>query len=333
MLLALPRDLSTPGAAISFLKQLPTAVGVRQVTVDFSMIGFAKPYATLLVAEGLRDLVRRRKGLGLDTRVQSRGLVVGERQSAASYLGHIGFFEYVGVQFGNAPGVAPGSSTYLPLTVIHREQLEAERRGRVIQEAVLEKSRHLASMIFVDESQQDLLTYCLREIIRNVFEHAQTDSCTIMAQKYYADQVEVAIADNGRGIQASLGADYEKRPAIDALYDAIKPGVSRIHSDQGLGRWDNSGFGLYVTSRLGRETGSFTIASSGQILGLSGVSVHSRPAPVTGTAIRLVVSASEAEYFPNRLQQIVDEGEAELAAQPGAHRAASKGTRMSKRGD
>jgi hypothetical protein len=331
MSLALPRDLSTPGAAIEFLRRLPAYIPAPNAVVDFSILSFARPFATLLVADGLRAFVRERKRRGLTTQVRAKGIFVGERQSAISYLGHIGFFEYVGVEFGNAPGEARGGPTYLPLSVIRREALEAEAHGRDLQDVVFEKSRHLAEMVFDDESQQDLLAYCFREVIRNVFEHAETDSCTVMAQKYWGDQVEVAIADSGRGIQASLGDEYIGRPPLVALEDAIKPGVTRVKGAQQSGRWDNTGFGLYVTSRLGRDTGAFTLASSGALLSLSGVGVHTDMVPVDGTAIRLLASTSEAEYFPNRLQQIVDQGEAELAQRIGQLRPASSVTRMSKR--
>ncbi len=258
-----------------------------------------------------------------------RGVLVGERRQGVSYLGHIGFFEYVGIEFGNSPGEALGSSNYLPLTIVRREELETEAAGRILQDAVLAKSARLAKMIFADESQQDILSYCLREIIRNVFEHAETNACTVMAQKYAGDQVEIAITDNGIGVQASLGQSYVDRAPIEALRDAIKPGVSGSTLRDTDERWDNTGFGLYIISRLGRETGTFSLASSGALLTLSGIGEHSGPAPIHGTAIRLLVSVSEAEYFPNRLHSIVAEGEEQLAADQQQRRSASKTARLS----
>jgi hypothetical protein len=151
-----------------------------------------------------------------------------------------------------------------------------------------------------------------------------------MAQKYGGDQVEIAIADAGRGIQASLGGEYLSKPALVALEDAIRPGVTRVTGPQAGTEWDNTGFGLYVVSRLGQETGTFSLASSGTLLTLSGKSVHSQTVPISGTVIRLLVNVSEAEYFPNQLQRIVNEGEAEVAQRGSGTRSASKSTRMSK---
>jgi hypothetical protein len=332
MSLLIPRDLSTLGAASGFLAKLPAYLDDVGAVLDFSALTFAKPFATLLLANGIRDFVSVRSSLGLETHVATRGLFVGDRESAISYLGHVGFFEYVGIPYGNALGQAQGGPTYLPLTEVTRDQLAASAGSGVLQEAVNAKCKHLAAMIFDDESQQDQLAYCLREIVRNVFEHAQTDRCTVMAQKYRSDQVELAIADRGCGVQASLGAAYLDRSPSEALSDAIKPGVTRVAGEQSAGRWDNTGFGLYVCSELGKETGSFTIASSRHFLSLKGAGRSVGTTPVVGTAIRLVVSASEAEFFPNRLHQIVERGEREAGMSVAAVRSASQGTRMSKRG-
>ena len=48
-------------------------------------------------------------------------------------------------------------------------------------------------------AEQLMVSYCLREVIRNVFEHAQTDTCTVMAQRYSDGAAEIAIIDNGMG--------------------------------------------------------------------------------------------------------------------------------------
>jgi anti-sigma regulatory factor (Ser/Thr protein kinase) len=328
--LQIPRDLSTPGAALTFLDSLNPVRDRDTVILDFGRLSFARPYATLLVADGLRAFVRERLARGMQTHVRRAGIFVGERESAISYLGHVGFFEYVGIQYGNPPGAARGGVRYLPLTVINRAALNAGK-DKPIQDAIYDKCQRLADMIFDDESEQDLLAYCLREIVRNVFEHARTDSCTVMAQKYYGSEVEIAIADAGCGIQESLGGDYLKHPSIEALKAAIQPGITRVTGQQNAGKWDNTGFGLYVCSRLAQETGAFALASSGALLTLAGQGASYRQAVVGGTAIRLVVNASEAEYFPNRVAQIVDEGEREAISSGRGVLSASKSTRMSTR--
>ena len=80
---------------------------------------------------------------------------------------------------------------------------------------------------------------------------------------------------------------------------------------QHRGEWDNSGFGLFVLSELGHEAGEFTLASNGRYIQIQ----RGVPLPrfdgvqVSGTAIKLLVDLESAEYFPNRLQQLVQRGE------------------------
>ena len=173
-----------------------------------------------------------------------------------------------------------------------------------------------------------MLGYCLRETVRNVFEHAETDSCALMAQKYANDDVEIAIADRGVGVLSSMRRAHKLSSAIDALRLAIRPGMSGTVEVEQSGPWDNSGFGLYVLSQLGRQHGSFAITSSGASLIIGFGEESAVIANTPGTVIKLRVSVSDAEYFPNRLQQIVDEGEREVAAGTGQHRSASMRTRM-----
>lgn len=329
MALVCPRDLNDT-SALAFVARLPRFVTAPNARIDFSVLRFARPYATLLLAEALRDFVEERRSWGLDTRVEERGIFRGERQSAISYLGHVGFFEYVGVSYGNLPGAARGGPTYLPITIIRRGDLRPPAPGKVLQDAIVTRTRHLAEMVFDDECQQDMLGYCLREIVRNVFEHAEVDSCALMAQKYAQDDVEIAIADRGIGVLSSMRRSYALTSATEALRLAIQPGVSGIAEAQQGGVWDNTGFGLYVASQLGREHGSFAITSSGASLAIGAHGESLAIASTPGTLIKLQVSVSEAEYFPNRLQQIVDRGEREIVGASGRRKSASMQTRSSR---
>jgi hypothetical protein len=334
MALVCPRELNEITVP-EFLRRLrlhaeePTS---PTATIDFSQIYWARPYGTLLLAEGVRSFVADRKARGLRTRAEQYGLFRGGQSSAVSYLSHMGFFQYIGLNLGNTPGAAPGSRTYMPITVLSRADLASETDCRhLIQDTIDRKSRKLAAMVFDDESQQDMIGYCFREVIRNVFEHAETDECVVMAQKYSAAEVEIAIADRGVGVAATLSDSYSFATVEDALRAAIQPGVSRVHGSQDRGRWDNSGFGLFVLSELGRTSGAFTLTSSGYSLRLTSEDELITDVPCPGTAVMLRVNVSDAEYFPNRLHQIVDRGE-QLQQQLGIEpRAASKSTRMSGR--
>ena len=324
----LPKQLND-GPSLWAAEKLSELDGVPDLMLDFERLTFARPFGTLVVAESLRDLVRRRKSAGLKTRYKTAGVLSGDRSPAVTYLGHVGFFTHIGIDYGKQPGQAPGSRDYLPITVLSRTELEADASGRAFQEAIEQKAKLLARMIFTDESKQDMLRYCLRETIRNAFEHAQVDACSVMAQRYSGDQVEIAIADRGIGVLASLASTHAVSTPKEALDLAVQPGITRVKDPQPGTPWDNTGFGLYVMSSLGSGHGSFRLVSSGGSLEMTKSGRFSATSTFPGTAIRLLVNASDAEYFPNILKRIVDEGERISAGAPGGGRRASKSTRSS----
>jgi hypothetical protein len=323
-----PSELSATSSALQFSEQMRSAGDTPLLILDFRRLRFAKPFATLLVAQTIREVAEARRLRGLKTRYLKSGFAVGERSAAIDYLGHVGFFEYAGIEFGNQPGEALGSSTYLPITVLSRTDLEARYPGEKIQEAVTLKCRRLAALLSPDEAERDVMMYCFREIVRNVFEHAETDQCTLMAQKYSGDLVQIAIADEGIGVPTSLAKAHAFSSTEEALRAALRPGVSSNLGGQTGDKWDNTGYGLFVASELGKATGSFCIISGGTLLNVSGAGETIFPFPLRGTAVRLTVSTADAEYFSNRLQQIVEEGERLAALDPNAITPASLSTRL-----
>jgi len=298
-----------------------------ELTVDFSTLRFARPFGTLVLAETLRDLIQKRKADSLPTRYRTEGVTSGLRSSAVTYLAHVGFFEHLGINYGKRPGEAPGSKDYLPITRVTETTLRARGPDGPLQRAVVDESARLAKMIFADECQQDMLAYCLRETVRNVFEHAQTSECTVMAQRYNGVEVEIAIVDRGIGIMRSLSSKYSLSDEVAALHAAILPGVTcaSVARDS---EWDNTGFGLYILSTLGRRLGSFRLVSSGAALSASKAGVSTSANAFPGTAIKLRVTAADADYFSNLVQQIVNEGEKKTGHVEQSRRA-SKSARVS----
>jgi anti-sigma regulatory factor (Ser/Thr protein kinase) len=314
--------------AIEFVNQLANAVHAEELCVDFRSVDFVKPFGTLIIANGLRRFVGERKANGLKTSAQ---LPKGDL-GACSYLRHIGFFEYIGVTSGNRPGDAKGSKTYVPIRVVTLSDLQMASGGRAFQLGAEKLSDQLADVVYPRITEQIMMQYCLREIIRNVFEHGEIDSCTVFAQRYSSGWAEVAIIDEGIGIHTSLSRSIPLTTVDDALRMAIMPGISRVTKPQGTGEWENSGFGLYVLSELGNDLGEFMLASNGRYQCLS-----ARPSGVTfgdlavpGTAVKLLVDLEAADYFPNRLRQIVATGEQHHLKQHGTVKSASKRSKSTK---
>lgn len=312
MLIALPRYLDESGAH-NLIVSISKCRSDEEVILDFSGIKWAYPYGSLICAETIRQMVAFRRQRGLRTAYLNKGVTLSPIPDACNYLRHIGFFRHIGFPFGNAPGEAVGGSSYFPLTVIKSVEFGVRLPTKKFAEAIRTKSYGLASMLFNTDEARELLAYCFREIIRNVFEHSGVSRCTIMAQKYGKRYVEIAIVDTGCGILSSLDTAYPDLDAASALSRAIEPGISSTRRDGLRGNGINTGFGLYVLSELGNQHGNFAIWSGDCQLSVfnNGKSFEARP-HVNGTAVKIYVDTTDAEYFPNWFKDIVARGEANL---------------------
>lgn len=308
MRLVLPRLLNDEGAA-TVVDAVRSAADVPgEVTLDFSEVSWAWPFGTLMVAESLRQLRSYRVQRDLPLNCLAQGVEAGHVSNASSYLQHVGMFKRAGWDAGKAPGEAPGSDTYLPITELRASAFG--EHGRERSEAIRAEARRLARMVLDDECDRDLLTYGLTETIRNVFEHSQRPACVVMAQKYRASGiVEMAIVDRGRGVRESLAEAYEDLTTARALEAAIEPGVSRAFALGAGGNGVNGGFGLYMLSEMGRKFGEFAIWSEAQQL-CNGDRRALKPRPFfRGTALKLCMRTGDSEYFGNWFAATVADGD------------------------
>lgn len=226
-----------------------------------------------------------------------------------TYAAHMGFFKAFGLEHGNAPGEALGSSTYVPITVVSRSELteHASRHTQQLQETIETKAASLASVLTqrCEGVLQDTLTYSIRETLRNVFEHSGADEVYFAAQYWPTrHKVEVGIVDAGRGVRSGL----EENPAFrfptdrESLHAALMPGVSgNIFAGKGRDSWNNTGYGLYMTNRICRAGGAFFICSGDAGLWLEGKRKIDVPSNLNGTAVRLQLDTRQLSDLKDRL--------------------------------
>jgi hypothetical protein len=137
-----------------------------------------------------------------------------------SYLSHIGFFRRIGTPMGNEPGQIRGNNNYMPITPIKRnELLSANNNFHVSIEKKAEQITQILLSLNRVDSKHEPISHCFQEIIRNVFEHANTDECLLLAQRYKGKEIEIALLDNGRGIRDSLQERFE----IENDFEALQP--------------------------------------------------------------------------------------------------------------
>lgn len=141
-----------------------------------------------------------------------------------SYAGTMGFFKYISesISVGKSPGEATGSSNYIPITPISIRSLQerAFRDGGSIEigDMIERASARLSHVI--DRGNKELhklLTYLVREILRNTPEHAQADEMWICGQYWPTYQLaEIAIIDEGIGVFQSITRNAAHAKYFDA---------------------------------------------------------------------------------------------------------------------
>lgn len=293
------------------IANLPTA---KEYELNFSETAHFEPFGMLMLASAIRRLRERVSS-------PDKVAIVGKdtSKSAHEYAHRLGFWWSIGCE-DNIPSVKKeASETTIPIIRVSYKDMFDRSGGRdpIRAEAVDNAARDISDTLTGGASNSDLgraLEYSFREIIRNSFEHGLTDSVWYTAAtRPTRDDVQVAVLDAGRGIRRSLADNPSHRHESDeaAIEDALRPGVSRntgrLRSDEATQRlveqfpgqppslYDNGGYGLTVTSRLGREAGVFTVVSGSSSISFVGETKRFATTSHDGTAVRLVLRPSKVK--------------------------------------
>jgi len=251
------------------LDNLDNSLDVVGVTVDFSRLRFSTPTAMLVVGSKLRRWIEYRRVRGFGSWYTGISVSV----KAHSYLMHLGFFDFIHSDEGKNVGEARGSENYLPIKRITRPNIDVHQTGvRRWYNVIEAEARQVAAVLVGSHDDTEELrtyTYCIREIIRNVFEHSEAEECYIVGQRWSNGHVEIALVDEGIGICNTLRDSEWSRSDAETLLMATQAGVSRtsqLHADQNI--YDNSGFGLFVLTQLAASFGWFALGSgTAQLVG------------------------------------------------------------------
>lgn len=284
------------------------SLGADEIIFDFESVRFITPMAMVFIAHQTRNFRRECKWAEI-------------RSSNFGHLGYaisMGLFSSISFETPIQEGSGSGDINYLPVTLLSVSEFISQNGPSHLNEAVDIEATRLARVLTRLGSgyTYDAVQYSLREIIRNVFEHSGSRSLMYAAQYWPTKRkVTLVIADEGMGIRESLSNNPKFRDVTDrdSLHFACMPGVSgNYRALQGLGRdtiWRNSGYGLYMTSRLCRNSGGFQIISSNRALVL-GDSIKTDFAiqNFKGTLIRLDLETRSETSFKSRLEKYAEEG-------------------------
>jgi hypothetical protein len=300
-------------SSVEFSRRLLNASRSEQYILDFQDLTWVEPFGLLYLSSAIRTLAVTHA----DSRITPMNIC--NTCDSHTYAAHMGFFQASGINIGNQPGQAKGSDTYLPITRLEVGQINEEARNsyKEIGQVIEEHSSRLAQLL-TRRDQGDLvdtLTYSLREIIRNVFEHSESDTFEYCAQYWPTKgRVEIGILDNGVGIRKTLSEnpDLQVNNDRDALSLCLMPGVSgkvrRRPRREDYDFWENAGLGLYMTSRLCSDGGSFFICSGTAGLQLTNTGKEYFDTDFQGTILRLVLNTRNLVALSRSLKRYSEEG-------------------------
>lgn len=305
-------------------KSFPEPEDGDNIVLDFSRTRTFDPLPMLMTGSMIRRYRKKYPSIPFQ--------IGGLEGTGKSYAGTMGYFKYISesIDYGKSPGEALGSSNYIPITNISLKELQAdalENGGSLAIGDLIEKESSRLSKV-VDRGNPELhklLTYLIREILRNTPEHAKILDMWICGQYWPSyNLAEIAIIDEGIGIFRSLSSNHAHseyiKTNLDALKWSLKAGISdafRPDRKQNLydtDVWSNSGFGLYMVQNICKKlNGSFCLISGEDAILIDNHGVKHKKALFEGTSIRIRVPTDRISNAQAIIDEIAGQGEAEAA--------------------
>lgn len=153
-------------AALELSEAIASTEECEELIFDFKKSRTIEPFAMLLISSEITRYKYRCKNTTTSC----------SNFRHMTYAGHMGFFKSFGLDFGNAPGEARGSSRYVPLTIYSCEEIRksAAIKGTAVGDEVESISKKLTSLLCNGDNGPlfDTLSYSIRELMRNVVEHS-----------------------------------------------------------------------------------------------------------------------------------------------------------------
>ncbi|WP_140922061.1 hypothetical protein [Apilactobacillus timberlakei] len=280
------------------------------------------------------------RGKGYHFHIDEQAKYWNDNIPAISYAKNIGFFKSFGINKGKKfiwqnylNDIKEKEKTnFCPILTISWEDLYNSGDYHY---GIVSCSKKLARVLSADigEEETKTIVYLIREMLRNPFEHSTAKKVLISAQRHNADgYIEVVIADSAEGLKQTLSVNKDIISVLnndsDALEYALKPGISGTDTKK-KGYWSNSGYGLYVTSRIADELGSFFIISGEYALKLENGEKNLIHTKYQGTAVCLKFDIDKVESMNSSLiSDVVSQGEKIASDIPESSKIASKASKI-----
>lgn len=221
----------------------------QHVVIDFSTANFAAPWAVALFGaygRWLQDVRGREVDLWFD-----------EETDAGRFLVSAGLPALLGKTGSAQSPVA--TSRIFPLTQIHSSN------------EIQPCATSLVHLLAIEDGKiADALRYSLIELLRNVVQHAASKIGAVVIGNYFplVGQVDVVVADFGRGIRATMKERYQEiGDDYKAVKFALQPHVSGTFQ---RGAYEsmasNAGLGLFFIKEIAARSSGGLFLGSGSML-------------------------------------------------------------------
>ena len=290
----------------------------EEVVFDFSKMSHFDPLSMLILGTTIRSYKEKFPEKTFDV----KGIDDKNREDI------MGFFPYILKSAGieNQPDQVHEDGSYIPITSINVQELRKDEIAKgnymVLGDLIEKEAGRLAH--FVDQGNKEvqrLLTYLIRELLRNTPEHAGTNTMWICGQYDPSyEMAEIAVADKGMGLFQSLTQNASHKEYITdnekALQWAMKAGISKAFKpsmkQKSNDEWANSGFGFYMVNEICKSlNGSFCIVSYGNYMLIDNDKITCGETNFNGTAVKIRVPFKEISNAQDLISKTADKGEME----------------------
>lgn len=275
---------------------------VDKIVFNLNHYHECNPFNNLVIAKTLKDYAANNPNVSCSLR-RCKSV------KTDSFLQHIGFYDMVGVSYGKKVGESFPNTNYVPITKL--------KFNKDFYQDIERYAKTLSNTLSFDPNLHKFSTYVFVELIRNIYEHSQSQDAYICAQKWEPyNLVEIAIVDSGCGIASALKSVYNNQSEEELLRMATDPGISAKSNHCFLDKnddWRNSGYGLYAIKKLAIEYGGSLMICSNNYCDYyvrNGDISHYRTY-FQGTALAIRFRIDKKIDFIKARRKIILEGETE----------------------
>jgi len=295
---------------------------ISRVKFDISKMKRVEPFAMLIFINRIEKFKKEYPNV-------SRSITGFDKDIPAhSYANFVGFFESFGCDTKIPSSNYSTGKTYFKITEYNKKML-AEKTHKenlgVVQKYLELESKKITNLICGGNNEiYNSVFKCILEVLRNSYEHSETDRFWIAGQKYH-NEIEIAVLDEGVGIQQALSVNpnlkkiVDNPTAEDYLKLALEPAISgktfkhmgeMRYGNDDIGVWVNSGFGLHITSEITSGYREFVICSRDILLEKTLKNEEIVDFKIKGTALRLVFYLDEINNLnKTKIDEIIINGQ------------------------